>query len=68
VLRGTDVIKALALGANAVAIGRPLLWSLALGGAPALTHTLELLRSEIDTALALCGYDNLELPKELVMF
>lgn len=39
VRRGTDVVKALALGANAVAIGRPLLWSLALGGSSGLTHT-----------------------------
>jgi 4-hydroxymandelate oxidase len=67
VRRGTDVVKALALGANAVAIGRPLLWSLALGGADQLSQTLELLRTELDLALALCGYSNLELPRDLVM-
>jgi 4-hydroxymandelate oxidase len=67
VRRGTDVVKALALGANAVAIGRPILWSLALGGAAGLTHTLELLREEIDAALGLCGYGNLELPRDLVL-
>jgi 4-hydroxymandelate oxidase len=67
VRRGTDVVKALALGANAVAIGRPLLWSLAIGGAAGLSQTLELLRAELDLALALCGYSNLELPRDLVI-
>jgi 4-hydroxymandelate oxidase len=67
VRRGTDVVKALALGANAVAIGRPLLWSLAIGGAAGLSQTLELLRAEIDSALGLCGYSNLEVPRDLVM-
>jgi 4-hydroxymandelate oxidase len=66
VRRGTDVVKALALGANAVAIGRPLLWSLAIGGADGVAQTLELLRAEIDSALALCGYNNLELPRDLI--
>jgi 4-hydroxymandelate oxidase len=66
VRRGTDVIKALALGANAVAIGRPILWSLAIGGAAGLSQTLELLRGEIDSTLALCGYSNLELPRDLI--
>jgi 4-hydroxymandelate oxidase len=66
VRRGTDVVKALALGATAVAIGRPVLWSLALGGEAALTHTLELLRSEIDSVLGLCGYGDVALPRELV--
>jgi 4-hydroxymandelate oxidase len=66
VRRGTDVVKALALGANVVAIGRPVLWSLALGGESAVSHTLELLRAEIDSALGLCGYGDLSLPKDLV--
>ncbi|MFN3267070.1 MAG: alpha-hydroxy acid oxidase [Deinococcales bacterium] len=66
VRRGTDVVKALALGANAVAIGRPILWSLALGGEAAVTHTLELLRHEIDSALGLCGYGDLNVPKDLI--
>jgi 4-hydroxymandelate oxidase len=53
--RGTDVVKALALGATAVAIGRPVLWGLATGGEPGVAQVLEMLRSEIDRALALCG-------------
>jgi 4-hydroxymandelate oxidase len=66
VRRGTDVVKALALGATAVAIGRPILWSLAIGGQTAVIQTLELLRSEIATALGLCGYTNVRVPRELV--
>lgn len=53
--RGTDVVKALALGASAVAVGRPVLWGLALGGEGGVSQVLELLRSELDRALALCG-------------
>ncbi|MEY4530307.1 MAG: hypothetical protein RLZZ156_1028 [Deinococcota bacterium] len=66
VRRGTDVVKALALGANAVALGRPILWSLAIGGELAVTQTLELLRAEIDSALGLCGYADLNVPKALL--
>lgn len=53
--RGTDVIKALALGASAVAIGRPVLWGLGAAGEEGVAAVLELLREEIDRALALCG-------------
>jgi 4-hydroxymandelate oxidase len=53
--RGTDVIKALALGATAVGVGRPVLWGLAADGEAGITHVLELLREEIDRTLALCG-------------
>jgi isopentenyl diphosphate isomerase/L-lactate dehydrogenase-like FMN-dependent dehydrogenase len=53
--RGADVIKALALGAEAVLAGRPPLWGLAVGGADGVQHVLELLRDEIELALALCG-------------
>jgi 4-hydroxymandelate oxidase len=66
VRRGTDVVKALALGATAVAIGRPILWSLAIGGQVAVAQTLELMRSEIDSALGLCGYADLRVPKALL--
>jgi 4-hydroxymandelate oxidase len=55
VRRGTDVLKAVALGARAVAIGRPVLWGLAAGGEDGLGRVLALLRAEIDLALALCG-------------
>ncbi|WNG35594.1 alpha-hydroxy-acid oxidizing protein [Archangium minus] len=53
--RGTDIVKALALGANAVAIGRPVLWGLAAEGEAGVAHVLETLRSELERAMALCG-------------
>jgi 4-hydroxymandelate oxidase len=53
--RGTDVIKALALGATAVGIGRPVLWGLAVGGQPGVREVLEILRLELQQALTLCG-------------
>ena len=56
--RGTDVVKALALGANAVLIGRPVLWGLAVDGEEGVRHVLQLLRAELDLAMALCGASN----------
>nr|WP_090947127.1 alpha-hydroxy acid oxidase [Nonomuraea jiangxiensis] len=53
--RGTDVLKALALGAAAVAIGRPVLWGLAADGERGVTSVLGLLRAEVEHALTLCG-------------
>jgi 4-hydroxymandelate oxidase len=53
--RGTDVIKALALGADAVAVGRPQLFGLAAGGAAGVQRVVELLRAELDLAMALVG-------------
>jgi 4-hydroxymandelate oxidase len=53
--RGTDVVKALALGAEAVLVGRPVLWGLAVDGQLGVERVLELLRGELDTAMALCG-------------
>jgi 4-hydroxymandelate oxidase len=53
--RGTDVVKALALGAKMVLIGRPVLWGLAVDGEAGAHTVLELLRREFDTALALVG-------------
>jgi 4-hydroxymandelate oxidase len=53
--RGTDVLKALALGARAVMVGRPVLWGLAVGGAEGAQRVLEILLREFDTALALAG-------------
>jgi 4-hydroxymandelate oxidase len=53
--RGTDVLKALALGARAVAVGRPWFWGLAVGGADGVHRVLRILREELDAALALCG-------------
>jgi 4-hydroxymandelate oxidase len=53
--RGTDVVKALALGASVVAIGRPVLWGLAVAGEDGVSLVLEMLRSELLRALAFCG-------------
>ena len=53
--RGTDVVKALALGAVAVAVGRPVLWGLAVAGAHGVLQVLQTLQSELDSTLALCG-------------
>ena len=55
VRRGTDVLKALALGARAVFVGRPVLWGLAAGGTAGVRHVLELLRSELELAMVLAG-------------
>jgi 4-hydroxymandelate oxidase len=53
--RGTDVVKALALGANAVQIGRPYLWGLGVAGAAGVTRVVEILREEFEVAMALLG-------------
>lgn len=58
--RGTDVLKALALGARAVLVGRPILWGLAVNGAEGVHHVLELLRAELELAMALSGRPTLE--------
>jgi len=53
--RGTDVLKAMALGASAVMIGRPIVWGLANAGAAGVAHVLRLLRDELEIAMALTG-------------
>ncbi len=53
--RGTDVLKALALGARAVMVGRPVIWGLAVGGEDGVRSVLELILDEFDVALALAG-------------
>jgi isopentenyl diphosphate isomerase/L-lactate dehydrogenase-like FMN-dependent dehydrogenase len=53
--RGTDVLKTLALGARAVLVGRPVLWGLAANGAFGVRHVLEMLREELELAMALSG-------------
>lgn len=59
VRRGTDVVKALALGAQAVLIGRPQLWGLAVAGEAGLAHVLDLYRREIDRTMGLMGISRL---------
>jgi 4-hydroxymandelate oxidase len=53
--RGTDVLKAIALGARAVLVGRPMLHALAADGAPGVARMLRLLRDELEAAMALTG-------------
>lgn len=53
--RGTDVLKAMALGANAVLLGRPYVHALAAAGAHGVAHALRLLRDELEIAMALSG-------------
>ena len=55
VRRGSDVIKAIALGAKAVLVGRPVLWGLAFDGRAGVALALGMLRRELDLAMALCG-------------
>jgi 4-hydroxymandelate oxidase len=59
VRRGTDVLKALALGATAVLIGRPYLYGLGVAGAAGVTRIVEILRAELEMALALTGRTSL---------
>jgi len=58
--RGTDAIKALALGADAVAIGRSQMYGLAAGGTDGVQRVVELLRAELDLAMALVGAASLD--------
>ncbi len=68
VRRGVDVVKALALGARAVLVGRPLLWGLAVAGEPGVADVLNMLRAEVENALALCGAPSpRDLPPNLVI-
>jgi 4-hydroxymandelate oxidase len=60
VRRGTDIVKALALGARAVLIGRPYLWGLAVDGAGGVQRVIEILRDELEAAMALCGAPSLD--------
>jgi isopentenyl diphosphate isomerase/L-lactate dehydrogenase-like FMN-dependent dehydrogenase len=55
VRRGTDVVKALALGARGVLVGRPLLWAFAVAGAAGVARAVEILLAELDVALTLTG-------------
>ena len=57
--RGADVVKALALGAQACLIARPQLWGLAIGGEAGVAHVLDIYRREIDRVMGLCGITRL---------
>jgi len=58
--RGTDVVKALALGASAVQIGRPYLWGLGVAGADGVAQVVRILRKEFELAMALTGRPTLK--------
>ncbi len=67
--RGTDILKALALGARAVMVGRPVIWGLAVNGAQGVQHVLEILRAELELDMALCGCPTLaSINRSLVKF
>jgi len=68
VRRGTDVLKALALGAKAVLVGRPVLWGLAAGGEAGAAKVLSFLRNELDLAMALAGAPTIaDITRDLVV-
>ena len=60
VRRGIDVLKAMALGADLVAIGRPILWGLAVDGSDGVRRVLEILREELSRSMALTGCRSLD--------
>lgn len=67
--RGTDVAKALALGASAVMIGRPYIWGLAAGGAEGVQRIVEILHTELRMAMALLGASTIpELTRDLLRY
>ena len=66
--RGTAVVKALARGANVVALGRTALWGLAADGAAGVARTFEIMRDEIRTTMGLCGRTKLaDLTPDLIV-
>lgn len=66
--RGSDILKALALGAKAVLIGRPVLWGLALAGSEGVELALNLLRKELDLSMALSGVSSIkEIKRDLLV-
>ena len=65
--RATDVVKALALGARAVQVGRPIVWGLATDGQRGVADVLRILAQELDTAMSLCGCPSLaEITPDLI--
>ena len=58
--RGSDIFKAVALGANAVLIGRPYMWGLSLFGASGVQRVIEILRTELETTMILAGANSLK--------
>jgi len=66
--RGTDILKALALGAQFVFVGRPFLFAAAIGGDAGVAHAIKLLKDEVDRDMALLGITTLaQMKRELLM-
>ena len=63
--RGTDIIKAIALGASAVMIGRPIMYGLATAGALGVAHTLKILKEELEVSMIFTGCKDVEAIKVL---
>lgn len=68
VRRGSDVVKALALGARACLVGRPQLWGLAVAGEAGVAHMLDILRQEISRVMGLCGVTRIADIREDLLF
>lgn len=67
--RGTDILKALALGADAISIGRPFVWGLAAFGQPGVEAVLRMLTDELVTAMKMCGVTSLaQIDRSLVTY
>ena len=66
--KGIDILKALALGAKAVMVGRPILWGLAMGGEEGVKRVLTILKSELDLAMTLCGYTSINQINDEILF
>jgi isopentenyl diphosphate isomerase/L-lactate dehydrogenase-like FMN-dependent dehydrogenase len=65
--RGTDIVKAIALGAKAVGVGRPIIWGLAVNGEQGAARILSILRKDFELAMRLCGCTTVdEIKKALV--
>lgn len=63
--RGSDIVKAIALGASAVMIGRPIMYGLATAGALGVAHTLKILKEELEVSMIFTGCKNIETIKAL---
>ena len=66
--RGTDIIKAIALGASAVMIGRPIMYGLATAGALGVAHTLKILKEELEVSMIFTGYKDISSINEDTIF
>ncbi len=66
--RGTDIIKAIALGASAVMIGRPIMYGLATAGALGVAHTLKILKEELEVSMIFTGCKDISSIKEDTIF